>query len=309
MRSILKVGVVVLAVISAGCQSDQAIAPLPAPDKKGEWKRLGDFPGKTGSEYVSFVVNGKAYVGLAQTSDQSKEVWEYDPAADSWTQKKDFPYEGTAEVALTIGKKGYVMVTSSAIYEYDEAADTWTFKSKLSEYTRPEIAAFAANGKGYFGTGASSEFPFQILNDFWMFDPVANTWTRKADFPGDARVMTVAFNIGDKGFMGLGITTTGTTNDLYEYDAAANRWTEKTSLPMMPGSTTFKFANFSAGHVGIHDSQNGARLYKYDLQTNEWYTDTHFASANFYGPTTFTIDTRSFVVCPDRSKEVWVFVP
>ena len=40
--------------------------------------------------------------------------------------------------------------------------------------------------------------------DFWEYDPVANTWTQKADFGGAARDSAVGFSIGSKGYIGTG---------------------------------------------------------------------------------------------------------
>ena len=46
------------------------------------------------------------------------------------------------------------------------------------------------DSKGYFGTGYDGA---NKLNDFWEYDPTANNWTQKADFPGTARYDAVAF--------------------------------------------------------------------------------------------------------------------
>ena len=40
--------------------------------------------------------------------------------------------------------------------------------------------------------------------DFWEYDPIANTWTQKADFGGTARAVAVGFSIGSKGYIGTG---------------------------------------------------------------------------------------------------------
>ena len=58
------------------------------------------------------------------------------------------------------------------------------------------------DGKGYFGTGYDGS---NKLSDFWEYDPTANSWTQKADFPGGARYDAVAFGVSGKGYIGCGL--------------------------------------------------------------------------------------------------------
>ena len=44
---------------------------------------------------------------------------------------------------------------------------------------------FTLNGYGYVGTGSSAELG--ILDDFWRFDPVNETWEEMPPFPGGKR--------------------------------------------------------------------------------------------------------------------------
>ncbi|MCX5849701.1 MAG: hypothetical protein NTW65_09645 [Deltaproteobacteria bacterium] len=52
------------------------------------------------------------------------------------------------------------------------------------------------------------------------------TWTQKADFGGTARGFAVGFSIGNKGYIGGGVSTAW-NNDFWEYDPANDTWTQK----------------------------------------------------------------------------------
>ncbi|MEZ5067507.1 MAG: hypothetical protein R2847_03055 [Bacteroidia bacterium] len=39
---------------------------------------------------------------------------------------------------------------------------------------------------------------------FYMYDPLTNTWTMKATFPGLQRQGAIGFTIDNKGYFGLG---------------------------------------------------------------------------------------------------------
>src|SRR5258705_11976593 len=80
------------------------------------------------------------------------------------------------------------------------AQDTWAQKSDVGSINpngptaRFGAVSFSIGNKGYVGTGSDGE----DRKDFWEFDPIANTWTQKADFGGDARSYAVGFSIGSK---------------------------------------------------------------------------------------------------------------
>ncbi|HEY5746989.1 MAG TPA: hypothetical protein VIU12_12980 [Chryseolinea sp.] len=315
MKKFYALAVITLSVVLFNCgDSDDT----PPPDKKGSWKRLNDFPGEARNGSISFVINGKGYIGMGVTDADPfpNDFWEYDPSKDSWTQKKDFPYGGPAVAAVTINNKGYMMIYSSAVFEYDAQADSWEYKSSLSTDVRPNIAAFAVGGKGYFGTGSSldAENHNVIKNDLWMFDPVNNSWTPRADFPGAARIATIAMNIGEKGYMGVGFSGQGAPpylTDFYEYDPARDTWTQKKDFPNAQAAPAYLFSNSTTGYVGAAVN-SGAALFKYDPGADEWTTDTVFPSPNYMYPATFTIGSRIFMVggfFTVKSKEVWEFIP
>jgi hypothetical protein len=84
--------------------------------KKADFNRLKAFA-------VGFSINGKGYIGtgVSDTVSQdgngaTKDFWEYDPAADTWTQKADFG-GGTRfwATGFSIGSKGYIG-TGEAFY-------------------------------------------------------------------------------------------------------------------------------------------------------------------------------------------------
>jgi len=55
--------------------------------------------------------------------------------------------------------------------------------------------------------------------DIWEYDPSTNTWTKKMDFPGNARSALGGTSIGNKGYIGLGVALHGGSryNDFWEY--------------------------------------------------------------------------------------------
>jgi N-acetylneuraminic acid mutarotase len=70
------------------------------------------------------------------------------------------------------------------------------------------MIGFSLGTKGYFGLGSSFKGGSNItfFKDFWEYDPQSNTWTKKADFQGQARTMAINFVISTMGYIGAGGT-------------------------------------------------------------------------------------------------------
>src|SRR2546427_1115933 len=88
----------------------QGIAPGQPPGT-GRWVRLAPIP-EPNEERNSAVANGKLYlfggnpVGLTGTPPGA--VWEYDPAGDKWTKKKNMPLAAHHVAVAEAGGKIYV---------------------------------------------------------------------------------------------------------------------------------------------------------------------------------------------------------
>ena len=118
-----------------------------------------DFGGTKRYGAVAAAIGGKIYVGTGYDGANKKDWWEYDPTANTWTQKTDFG--GTARhyaVAAAINGKIYVGTGYDGAYrkdwwEYDPTANTWTQKTDFGGTARYYAVAVAINGKVYVGTG------------------------------------------------------------------------------------------------------------------------------------------------------------
>ncbi len=133
---------------------------------------------------------------------------------------------------------------------------SWQQKSDLGWNTpngptgRYGAVAFSIGNNGYFGTGNDGQF----RNDFWEYDPVANTWAQKADFGGQAREFAVGFSLSGNGYIGLGDGSTASNNgdftDFWEYDTASNRWTQKGDFAGGARTGATPFAIGGKGYIG-----------------------------------------------------------
>lgn len=207
------------------------------------WAFKNDMPGNVANRSggVTFTINGKAYLGMGIENFNNftaswnflNDLWEYDEANDTWTQKADFPGMGGGFCGVfVIENKAYVIGGttgklnadgSNQLYEYDPAADTWTQKADFpAQYIKDQPFAFAANGKGYISCGQTDA---GISDKTYEYDPAADTWTEKAAFAGGAVSSGVTFMANGVPYCGLGGQGgTDYPTVFYTYNADSDSW-------------------------------------------------------------------------------------
>lgn len=155
--------------------------------------------------------------------------------------------------------------------------DTWTKKADFPSSSRNHGLGFAIGKKGYYGFGQKQTKPFvyKTYQDLWEYDPEANTWTQKADFPGPGRLMTKGFLVNNKIFAGFGyvIAANGPNagandyqTDLYEFDPGTNTWIKKNNALLGRGDLFFVINDI------MHSVNPEFRaVNKYSASTDTWF--------------------------------------
>jgi N-acetylneuraminic acid mutarotase len=270
-----------------------------------------DFPGHPRENAVSFVINGKGYMGLGRYYDDLEEIllkdfWELDLASRVWTQKNDFPAGGrNGAVAFVVGDKGYVATGfdgswegSDRFYQYDPVSDQWTFNGVYPGGRMAFSVAFSIAGKGYVGAGMTFESKAVIA--FYEYDPTVDpsrSWTRKADFPGDPVLFPMAFSIGNKGYVGFGHNADLHSHQLWEFDPSVNSWSRKQDCPtekIMSLSSAFVIGGKAYVGMGGYPYVD-KKIWRYDPITNTWTNDGLFRGSARYAASVFTLSDRALI--------------
>ena len=239
-----------LAQASPQAASPQAPASAPAP---GSWAKLAPFP-EPAEELYGVAANGKLYVfgGLAPGWKPRSLVFEYDPAANTWTAKKPMALASHHVAVAEHGGKIYVFggftlpasgppawAPINNAWEYDPAADSWKALAPMPS-KRGAAAAAVVNGRIYVIGGAavhqgSTETsihparPHRAVGTVEEYDPATNTWRSRRDMP-TARNHHVVAAVGDKiyaigGRLGAGFISVASNTDVVEeYDPATDSW-------------------------------------------------------------------------------------
>src|SRR5258705_10318856 len=140
------------------------------PPAAARWVRLAPIP-ESNEERNGVVAGDKMYLfggnPVGMTGTPPGAVWEYDPAGDKWTKKKNMPLAAHHVAVAENGGKIYVFgggvqkqaggpsyVPANNAWEYDPAADAWKALAAMPA-GRLAAVAVAAGGKIYVMGGAT----------------------------------------------------------------------------------------------------------------------------------------------------------
>lgn len=317
MKTFIQLAIVCLVSQALFSQTTNPI--LSTPDS---WTRVADFGGAAKAYAAGFSIGNKIYIGPGYSgSYDSKDFWEFDPAANTWTRKADFAGDARDQTnGFSVNGKGYVCGGKSYsapyiyykdLWEYDPATDTWTMKADFPGTPRAFATAFSIDNKGYFGTGY--RYDTGTYGDFWEYDPATDTWSRKADFAGGGRSNPTGFSIGSKGYIGIGWNG-GWQADFYQYDPATNTWTRKANFG---GGAREWAAGMSIGTKGYIGTGYTGGYYKdfweYDPNADTWTRKADFPGFARNGALGFSIGDKGYMgIGLGNSvvqKDFWEYTP
>ena len=301
------------------------------------WSRKANLPTMTREFAIAFSIDSFGYLGcfgwhisdtFPHTPYYYNDLWQYNPYTDTWLKKADFPLSHKFEgVYFTIDHKAYIGMSDDGgggndMWEYDPAIDVWTRKADFPNGMRRGAIGFSIGGKGYVGMGISDTAPQIYMKDIWEFDPVANTWTQKADFVGPYMPYALSQSIAGKGYIGNCTGTYApdqlTQNYLFQYDPVADTWTRKTGLPGLNRYSVVDFTLSGQLYVGCGTDttfHHHKDFWRYDPQTDSWTQVDSFPGGYRIIAPTFTIGNKAYVCSgldadlATQYNDTWEYTP
>jgi len=201
-------------------------------------------------------------------------VYEYDPSADTWTEKTACPVGLEDMGSAVIGTKIYVFgglsgsnVPRTQMYVYDTSNDTWD-STKAALPVAKALGDFGAACNGYiYAIGATNDmtdYPTSLhpVTTVYKYDPAGDSWSTVAALPAGTCYKEVEV-IGNKLYVigGADATFAGTTA-IYVYDTLTDSWTtHAVSLPyasLQTGACAIGSYVYIAG--GLNNATTAYRL-------------------------------------------------
>lgn len=174
------------------------------------------------------------------------------------------------------------------------SAQGWEQAASMPGLGRHHPVTFSLDGYGYAATGTTPGAGY--TDDFYRYDPSANTWAVLTDFPGPDRSYAYGGAFNGKAYLGFGLGTAFLA-DLWVYDPVTG-WTQLASLPG-PGRMHPAFVITDDGKifVGTGGGQGGnlRDWWEYDIASNTWTQRMIFPGAARHHPFYFNIGNVPYV--------------
>lgn len=236
------------------------------------WIRKSDFPGQMRCEPKGFTLNGSGYFGAGYSSDSPsmyalKDFYKYNTDTDTWNLIATYAGNYESKFVGTsgaVGNKAYISFTYDDFYSLNEGSNIWTKLANPGNGMFHAGSSFTIDNIIYFVGG--TDRTNTVKNEVWAYNTSTGTWTRKNDFPGQARRTAIGFASGDLGFFGLGSNYNFSTmyNDMWMYNSAADAWTRIVDFPGSARTCPFVFVIDDVAYIGTGYKASG-------LLTNEVY--------------------------------------
>lgn len=171
--------------------------------------------------------------------------------------------------------------TTGRMEVYDTRRDTWSDAAPLPvAMNHPNVAA--VGGRIYVLGGLSGGDAWQALGDSFVYDPLADRWTRLRSVPAGIERGSAAIGVhGTKILLAGGMRTLvpgpgglqDTVDTASSYDIVSDRWERLPSLPQardhvggaVVGTTFYVLGGRDRGQANVRDT-----VYALDLHSRRW---------------------------------------
>ena len=246
---------------------------------------------------ISFSINNMGYSICGNTpSGNSKNVQEYDPVNDSWTDLGDYPGPARGQgIGQTWNGKGYFGfgyepsgTKLNDLWEFDPISNTFTQLPSCPGVVRTHPALVILNGKIYTGMGSGTT----NLSDWWEYDITTQVWTQKTSIP-IARHHPYQFILNGYVYVG-----SGHQSSWYKYDPLNDTWTAVASLDTRVAGTQFNYNGKGYALSGVttgHTFFATGEFYEYDPLIDSWNILNPHPGNSLWAPASFVINNYAYL--------------
>jgi len=248
--------------------------------------------------------------------------------AGGWIQKADFPADARHRtVGIAISNKAYVglghyngagiNVLFNDWWEYDPSTNSWTQKADYLGGLCYDAVGFTIDNFGYVGTGRTSSVGSILVQDFFKYNPITNSWVAIAPFTGTGRRGAVSFVINEKAYVGTGETNLGRVKSFYKYDPNIDSWTQIADMAGNSRTASVGFSIGNYGYVGTGDLFSGPSndFWQYNPNTDSWIQKSNVGPLMRQEATGFELEGKGYILTGQNNdlginySDMWEYNP
>jgi len=208
----------------------------------------------------------------------------------NWVRLKNTPFTAF-DKSLTCNGKGYVIqfpaISSNfPFWRYDPLSDQWTKMAPFPGNFRIDPVFVECNGFIYCGLGKINNMFYELMTDFWKYDPVTNAWSKCADlnFKSKYGVSIFGANIQNTVYV-----FSEWNNQMAKYSTGNNSW--EISDCYVPRLNDYARNLQHKGEYYFYGDIVNNSFYKYDLNSSKF---ENLNIQNWTGGVAFECNDRVF---------------
>lgn len=201
----------VLTLFLVGCDSEGSTTNPPI-----AFEQLKSIDGLGRASGTSFVIADTAYITLGRRGEIFLDCFDTPGSSLQGEPPED---QGTLPIEC---------------WAYDAENDLWTSKAPFPGEGRVYPVSGVIEGIAYVGLGYNYGCAYNdsaYLQDFWAYDPVVNSWSRKADFPTRGSNHAVSFVYQDELYVVHAFGVISFNKAVWKYSPVSNQWIQLTDFP------------------------------------------------------------------------------
>lgn len=278
-----------------------------------------DFPGLGRDDVSSFVIDGKAYVGLGYLSGfvLGSDFFYFDADDNTWYTVAQFPSSARMyATSFSLNGYGYIMggigannVVYSDVWRYDPNNNSWLQQANFPGVKQRGMCTAVWNNNAYAFFGKDTT---NLWDDVWKFN--GSTWTQLSNFPSIPRYQSASVQLDSIVYFVSGYDASILTDEVWQFNLQTETWTQ---LADFPGGARWYARGFHYDNkIYIGTGWNTGFLndfWSYDPATQIWEQVASLPGEERKGGVAFNIGNRAFIglgaqISGERDQKVWEYV-
>ena len=223
--------VFLLAILLCACSH------VPIPEATIVVRECASMPCGGRASASACALNEKAYIfaGRMYAWDQLKDLWEYKPQTDTWTQHGEAPMKARVNAVIAANNDKLYL------------------------------------GLGYAAQRAYQDTAY--MHDWWEYTPASRQWKQLADFPSPYTVASLSFAIDNHIYVMYGTGIPGFSTEIWQYNIDTDTWVKTDNNPSRPKPNCGGRGAWSGGlyYYGTgYDTHNLTSWYSSDIKNDQW---------------------------------------
>ncbi len=249
------------------------------------WSSVPDLP--SDARQYSAACNCGAYGivigGINAQGDELDDIWLYNEAYNSWNMIAQIPDGGRQKLIAQCYYQNIIIgwghangETLHSFWRYNIPTGVW-YPYAPCPLKRENGISFIAKDTLYVALGNDNT---EYHHRLFALDLTRNIWKEKASFPDMGRIGSIGVNLGEKGFVGLGMDSAQNFYaDFYVYEPSEDTWTKSVISieDSLRGAKVAVIGNQALISTGLNHT---FRSYKSWLITDDTYQFSHSGLSN-----------------------------